>query len=184
MTDRDPYREHHGRQRPERRNSIPVLMDSAARVLTEGRRWTPLGIGIMVAAPPVLIFMALFLTLGKDGLLEVAAAWRASANADGALAKEVERLSAKVDRLSAKSSAELDAVRSDLAAYSTRIDAARKDNAVTSQQVVRVCDLASALNGGRPREDWCGDPGQGTIFFGPSLGAVTPYHLTAAHWTK
>jgi len=187
VTNRDPYREHHAAPRgqgTEQRNSLGPAMATVGRILTEGRRLTPIGIAIALATPPVLIFAALFFTLGKQGLVEVAAAWRQSAAADGALAAEVKELRTEVAKLRGDVTKDIADVKSDLAAYSTRIDDARKDIAIVDQRSSRTCDLASVLNGGRPREDWCGPPGQGTIFFGPALGAITPYHLTAALWPQ
>jgi hypothetical protein len=185
MADRDPLRPHLGRKpAQERLNSIRPIIDSATRLLTEGRRVTPIGIAVSVSLPIVLVFGIAIWILGKDGLVEVASAWRASASADSEMAKQVERLGAEVAALRKESKADTAAVKSDLAAYAQRVTNVQKAQVVADRRTAALCDLLSVLNGGRPREDWCGDPGQGIIFFPPSMGALTPLHLTSARWPQ
>jgi hypothetical protein len=169
MAERDPFRPHGRPIATERRASLRPYIDSATKLLTEGRRFTPIGIAVSISLPFVLIFLAAFWVLGKDGIVQITSAWGESADANRALAKQVEGL------------------RTDLDAYVTRSELRAKQDqetlSLTRHQLSMTCDLTSELNGGRPREDWCGPPGQGTRFTGPSLGAVTPYHLTQAPWT-
>jgi hypothetical protein len=141
------------------------MIDSALRLLTEGRRFTPIGIAVSIALPFVVVAATLFWILGKDGIVQITSAWGESADANKALAAEVALL------------------RADLAAYAARTEATQRALTTTDYQVRLVCDLASEENEGRPREDWCGAPGQGTRFFAPSLGAITPHRLTHAPWT-
>lgn len=165
MTDRDPFREHKAEPRGGRMASMRPTIDAVGRILTEGRRMTPIGISISIALPIVAVAAVLFWILGKDGLVQVTSAWGESAEANKALAGQIE------------------AMRGDLAAYAGRTQALQEDLSLVKRQMSLTCDLASELNSGRPREDWCGPPGQGTRFFAPSLGVVTPYHLTHAPWT-
>lgn len=126
---------------------------------------TPIGISVSIALPFALVIGTIAWVLGKDGIVQITSAWGESAEANKALAGQIE------------------AMRGDLAAYAAQNQAIQTDLSLVKRQMSLTCDLASELNSGRPREDWCGPPGQGTRFFAPSLGAVTPYHLTHAPWT-
>jgi hypothetical protein len=161
---RDPLREHIANPRGGRTSMRPMI-DSAFKLLTEGRRFTPIGIAVAVALPPAIFVGLLYLVLGRDGLVQITSAWGESAEANKALASEIA------------------ALRADLAAYSARTEATQKDLSLVNHRLSLTCDLTTELNAGRPREDWCGPPGQGTRFFAPSLGALTPLHLTHAPWT-
>lgn len=141
-------------------------MDAVSRVLTEGRRATPVGIGIGIATPLVLVFAALFATLGREGLVDVAAAWRSSSAADRALAGEVA------------------ALRADLAVYSRRVEQTQRAHAALETNAHMLCDLVSELNHGKPHESWCAPDGRSIKFSAPSLGAITPYHITAARFRR
>lgn len=147
------------------RQSLRPIIDSAARLLTEGRRVTPIGIAVSISLPFALIFLAAFWVLGKDGLVQITSAWGESADANRELAKQIAGL------------------RADLEAYSARTESTQSALTLTNYRLGLVCDLSTEQNKGRPREDWCGPPGQGTRFFGPSLGAITPYLLTHAPYT-
>jgi len=164
MADRDPFREHKAEPRQPRLASMRPFLDRGMQLLTEGRRFTPIGIAVSIALPFVVVFGGAYLVLGREGLVQVTSAWGESADANRVLAAEVA------------------ALRSDLSAYAARTQATQEDLSIVKRQLGMTCDLASEVNGGRPREDWCGPPGSGTLFFAPSLGAVTPYHLTHAPW--
>jgi hypothetical protein len=164
MTGRDPLREHIANPRGGRQSIRPVI-DSVGRILTEGRKVTPIGIAVSISLPLALIFGVAFWVLGKDGIVQITSAWGESAEANRELAKEVAGL------------------RADLEAYSARTEGTQKALSLTNYRQGLICDFAAEQNKGRPRSDWCGPPGQGTRFYQPPLGALTPLLLTDAPYT-
>lgn len=166
MTGRDPMRDHIANPRGGRQSIRPII-DSVGRILTEGRKVTPIGIAVSISLPLALIFGVAVWILGKDGIVQITSAWGESAEANRELAKEVKELSIQT----AKNTKAVEAIQEELRVQG-KGNATKRIVALESN-VDFLAEATTKLNGQplnsgfpRPREgDFPQDPTPEPIIF-------------------
>lgn len=142
------------------------MIDSALKLLTEGRRFTPIGIAVSIALPFVVVAATLFWILGKDGIVQITSAWGESADANKALAAEFANLAREVKALR------------------VAFTSAQAGQSADRVNIAAVCDLTAELNLGKPNDTWCSQDGRSIRFQPPPAGLAAPLHVTAFTWQK